>query len=150
MMPGYMYCTLFVYYVCMMQLSFVCAAIRMEMESLGVPDFKNLIFEDGIVDLSNTTVAFCKSVLTFVNEIFRFYTPELLQEFIDCFCDIFHNIVELYVDALRRDENTPMSESITGDAKFVIDTVLPAVAERINKHARVDTPELPELQRRQA
>ena len=97
------------------------------------------------MDLSSTTISFCKMVFNFISDVFRFYRAELLEDFIDCFCDIFQNMVDLYTDALGRDENVSMSECIVGDAQFVINTVLPTVAEKINQETGVEIPELSEL-----
>ena len=117
----------------------------MEMDSLGVKDFRNLIHDGGFVDLSDTTIHFCKLVFGFVNDVMRFYTPELLVDFVDCFCDIFHNMIELYLDALKRDENMPMSECIINDANFVIYTLLLTVGTKIQQETGVNVPEVTEL-----
>lgn len=115
------------------------------MENIGMKDFRNLIYEGGIVDLSSTTVNFCKMVFNFLSDVLRFYTAELLEDFVDCVCDIFTNMMELYTDALRRDENVSMSECIVKDAQFVIDTLLPTVVEKINEETGVAINELVEL-----
>ena len=120
-------------------------AIQIEMESLGVKDFRNLIHDGGFIDLSDTTIHFCKLVFSFVNDVMRFYTPEILIDFTDCFCDIFHNMIELYMDALELDENMPMSECIFGDATFVIQTLLPTVGTKIQQETGVEVPEIGEL-----
>lgn len=121
------------------------AAIQIEMEKLGVRDFRNLIHDGGFVDLSDTTIHFCKLVFSFVNEVMRFYTPEILGEFVDCFCDIFHNMILLYLDALQRDENMPMSECITNDANFVIHTLLLTVGTKIQQETGAEVHEVAEL-----
>ena len=126
-------------------LSFARTAIQMEMENLGVKDFRNLVHDGGFVDLSGTTIHFCKLVFSFVNDVMRFYTPEILVDFIDCFCDIFHNMIELYIDALKRDENMPMTECIEGDANFVIYTLLLTVGTKIEQETGVEVPEVAEL-----
>lgn len=36
------------------------------MENLGVKDFRNKVYNGGIVDLSRTTWTFCKSILGFI------------------------------------------------------------------------------------
>ncbi len=123
------------------------SAIVIEMENLGVTDFKNLIF-DGIVDLSGTTVNFCKSVLNLVNDFFGFYVPELLAVFVDCFCDLFQHMVAVYTEALKRDDNLPMVESIRGDAIFLVDTVLPSIGKKINREAGIEIGDLAEQHRR--
>ena len=77
---------------------------------------------NGLVDLSETTITFCKSTINFVNDALRLHAPELLEVFIDSFGDIFKNMIELYVDAMNRDENTAMMEGIVKDGEFVLDT----------------------------
>ena len=118
------------------------------MESIGISDFKNMIHEGSMVDLSSTTINFCKLIFSFMNEVFRFYTPELLVVFIDCFCDIYHNMISLFTDALTRDENLPMTDSIMKDTTFVIDSVLLAMGEKINRETGLEIPELVELHAR--
>ena len=115
------------------------------MENVGVKDFKRLIHEGSLVDLSQTTVNFCKLVFSFTNDVLRIYTPEILEEFISCFSGIFENMMELFTDALSRDENIPMSDSIMKDAIFITDTVLVAISKRINTETELDIPDLVEL-----
>ena len=54
-------------------------------------------------------------------------------------------MIELYIDALKRDENTPMIECIEGDANFVIYTLLLTVGTKIQQETGVDVPEVSEL-----
>lgn len=103
------------------------------MESIGIVDFKNLIHDGCLVDLSQTTIDFCKLILAFTNDFFKLYTPDAFVVFVECFCEIFHHIMELFSDALLRDENIPMTESIQKDAVFVSETVLPAMMDKISK-----------------
>lgn len=119
-------------------------AIMIEMENLGVSDFKNLIFEGGIVDLSSTTVNFCKAVINFVDHFFGFCVPELLAVFVDCFCDLFRHMVALYIEALQRDDNLPMIDCIRGDAIFLVDTFLPSIGKKINREAGLDIEDVAE------
>lgn len=107
-------------------------------------EFSNLVHE-GIVDLSSTTINFCSMTINFMNDIFSIYTPQLLEDFIGCFCDIFNNMVELYSDALSQDENIEMHECIMSDAQFVIETLLPTFITKMNQETGVDIPDLVEL-----
>ena len=120
------------------------AAIILQMQSLGMKEFGNLV-HDSIVDLSSTTVNFCMMTIDFMNNVFRIYTPQLLEDFIACFCDIFRNMVVLYNDALGRDENISMTDCIIGDAQFVIQTLLPTFIDKMNLETGVDIPDLVEL-----
>ncbi len=106
--------------------------------------FSNLV-HNGIVDLSNTTINFCRMTVDFMNDVFCIYTPQLLEDFIGCFCDIFNNMIELYTDALGRDENISMSESIMNDAVFIIQTLLPTFISKMNSVTGVAIPDLVEL-----
>jgi hypothetical protein len=121
------------------------AAIIIEMENLGVRDFKNKIRDGSIVDLSRTTVTFCRLVFGFVNDAMKFYIPEHLISFVECVCDIFRHMVHLYVDAFGRDENVPVSDFIVADAQFVIETLLPTVGKGINIKTCVQIPEFVDL-----
>lgn len=114
------------------------------MQSLGMTEFSNLVHE-GIVDLSNTTINFCLKTINFMNDVFSIYTPQLLEDFIGCFCDIFNNMVELYSDALSRDENIDVNDCIMSDAQFVIATLLPTFISKMNSETGVDIPDLVEL-----
>lgn len=120
------------------------AAVILQMQTLGMREFGNLV-HDGIVDLSNTTINFCLMTIDFMNDVFSIYTPKLLEDFIASFCDIFHNMVELYSDALNRDENIAMSECITGDADFVIQTLLPTFISKMDQETGVEIPDLIDL-----
>ena len=127
---------------------FLChlsTAIIIEMENLGVLDFKNKIRDGSIIDLSRTTVKFCQLIIGFVNDAMKFYIPEYLISFVECVCDIFRHMVNLYVDAFRRDENVPVSEFIIADAQFVIETLLPTVGKGINIRTCVQIPEFVDL-----
>jgi len=121
--------------------------LMMEMANLGIEDFRKLVM-NGLVDLSETTITFCKSTINFVNDALRLHAPELLEVFIDSFGDIFKNMIELYVDAMNRDENTAMMEGIVKDGEFVLDTFLPKIGERINQLTDMQLPELGELHTR--
>lgn len=114
------------------------------MQSLGMREFSNLV-HDAIVDLSSTTVNFCMMTIDFMNDVFRIYSPKLLEDFIACFCDIFRSMVELYSDAVQRDQNISMTDCIIGDAQFVIETLLPTFIDKMNLETGVDIPDLVEL-----
>lgn len=120
-------------------------AIIIEMDNLGIHDFKNKIQEGSVVDLSQTTVTFCRLIFGYVNDTMRIYVPELLLGFIDCFCDIFRYMVDLYVDAFNRDENVPVSDFIVADALFIIETLLPTVGNSINTQTGVQIPDFVDL-----
>lgn len=123
-------------------------AIMIEMENLGILDFKNKIQEGNVVDLSQTTVTFCRLIFGYINDTMRIYVPELLLGFIDCICDTFQYMVDLYVDALNRDENVPVSEFIMADAQFIIETLLPTVGNSINVQTGVEIPDFVDLHNR--
>ena len=120
-------------------------AIMIEMENLGICDFKNKIQEGSVVDLSQTTVTFCRLIFGYVNDTMRIYVPELLLGFIDSFCDTFRYMVDLYVDAFNRDENVPVSDFIVADALFIIETLLPTVGNSINTQTGVQIPDFADL-----
>lgn len=120
------------------------SAVILQMESLGMNEFGNLVHE-GIIDLSSTTINFCSKTINFMYDVFSIYTPQLLEDFIGCFCDIFNNMVELYSDALGRDENIDVNECIMSDAQFVIATLLPTFITKMNAETGVDIPDLVEL-----
>ena len=113
----------------------------MEMENLNVQDFNNKLRGGSVIDLSQTTINFCRLLFNFVDDVKKFYIPELLISFIECFCDFFRHIVDLYVDAFRRDENVPVSDFIIADAQFVVETLLPTVGRNINDWACVQIPD---------
>ena len=119
-------------------------AIILQMQALGVKQFGNLVHE-GIVDLSATTVQFCLMAIDYMNDVFKIYTPELMVDFVTCFCDIFRNMGMLYNDALRRDENIAETEYILNDSEFVIKTLLPTFIERMKGEIGVDIPDLVDL-----
>ena len=121
------------------------AAIVIEMENLGILDFKNKIQDGNVIDLSHTTITFCRLIMGFVSDTMKFYTPELLLNFVDCFCDIFKHMVNLYVDAFCRVENVPVGDFIVADAQFIIETLLPTVGSSINIQTCVQIPDFVRL-----
>lgn len=123
---------------------FFFPAIILQLQSLGMKEFGNLVHE-GLVDLSATTIQFCLMTIDYMNDVFRIYTPQLLEDFIVCFCDIFRNMGQLYSDALNRDENIAMTDCIINDSQFVIKTLLPTFIARMNSETGVDIPDLLEL-----
>ena len=126
----------------------VPAAIVIEMEKLGILDFKNRVKEGNVVDISQSTITFCQCILAYVDETMRFYNPDLLLYFTDCVCDIFNHMVDLYIDALKRDENIPANDFIIADAEFIVETLLPAVGKMINTQTRVQIPNFVDLHER--
>ena len=118
------------------------------MAELGVHDFNNKIRDGNVIDLSLTTITFCRLIINFVNDVMKFYIPELLISFVECFCDIFRHMVDLYVDAFNRDENIPVSDFIIADAHFVVETLLPVVGSGINRQTYVQISDFVELHER--
>ena len=84
-------------------------------------------------------------LFSMATEVFRFYTPEILVDFVDCFSDLFVFIVDIFVDAAGREENLPLCDSIMNDAVFVVDTVLPTTGERLNKRTEQNIVNLVDL-----
>ncbi len=114
------------------------------MQSLGVKEFGNMVHE-GMVDLSATTIHFCLMTIDYMNDVFKIYTPQLLEDFIVCFCDIFRNMGVLYSDALGRDENIAETDYIMNDSQFVVKTLLPTFISKMNEEIGVEIPDLVEL-----
>ena len=121
------------------------SGLAREMENIGIADFKNLVIAGGIIDLSETTVMFCKLAFNYVTDILRFYVPELYEVFVDCFCDFSRHIVRVFQDALSKDEFLPATEFIQRNAAFTIGTVLPCVGLKIERHVQVSVPEIVDL-----
>ena len=121
------------------------SGLAREMENIGIADFKNLVVGGGIIDLSETTVMFCKLAFNYVTDTLRFYVPELYEVFVDCFCDFSRHIVVLYQDAFRKDEFLPVADFIHRNAAFTIGTVLPCIGLKIERHLHISIPEIVEL-----
>ena len=118
------------------------------MEKLGVKDFKNKIHGRGLIDLSQTTVTFCRLLFNFIDDVKKLYTPEFLISVFECICDIFQHVLDLYVDAYHRDENVPVGDFIIADAQFVVETLLPAVSNSMNEWTSVQISDFIEFQER--
>ena len=127
---------------------FPVLAIMIEMENLGILDFKNKILDGNVVDLSQTTVTFCRRIIQYVSDTMKICVPEILLGFVDCVCDAFRHMVKFFVDAYHRDENIPVSDFILADAHFITDTLLPTVGSSINAEIGVEIPDFMELQER--
>lgn len=121
------------------------SGLAREMENIGITDFKNLVIGGGIVDLSETTIMFCKLAFNYVTDILRFYVPELYEVFVDGFCDFSKHIVRVFQDALSKDEFLPATEFIQRNAAFTISTVLPCVGLKIERYVQVGVPEVVDL-----
>ena len=109
------------------------SVLALEMENIGIVDFRNLISAGGIIDISKTTFTFCKLAFNYVSEVLRFYVPELYEVFVDCFCDFSRHIVSIFQDALSTDQFLPNHEFIHRNADFTIDTVLPSIGIKMEK-----------------
>ena len=109
------------------------SALALEMENIGIADFRNLVSSGGIIDISKTTFTFCKLAFGYVTEVLRFYVPELYEVFVDCFCEFSKHIVSIFINALSIDQFLPSYDFIQRNATFTIETVLPSIGIKIEK-----------------
>ena len=122
------------------------AQIILQLDNIGVPSPSNLV-HNNIVDLSKTTFTSCQSILNYVESFLKIYTPELLETFVDCFCDIFrHVIVGVIGKAMDEEEFLPFADFLQKNAELLIHSALPALAIKIQDKIGRNLSEVVQLQ----
>ena len=122
------------------------AQIILQLDNIGVPSPSNLV-HNNIVDLSKTTFTSCQSILNYVESFLKIYTPELLETFVDCFCDIIrHVIVGVIAKTMDEEEFLPFADFLQKNADLLIHSALPALAIKIQNKIGRNIPEVAQLQ----
>ena len=121
------------------------SALVLEMENMGIMDFKNLVIAGGIIDLSETTVQFCRLACNYVTDVLKFYIPELYEPFIGNFCVFSLHIVKVYQDALSKEQFLASHDFIQRNTTFTINTVIPSIGLKIEKLLEIHIPEIVDL-----
>ena len=121
------------------------SALVLEMENMGIMDFKNLVIAGGIIDLSETTVQFCRLACNYVTDVLKFYIPELYEPFIGNFCVFSLHIVKVYQDALSKEQFLASHDFIQRNTTFAINTVIPSIGLKIEKLLEIHIPEIVDL-----
>ncbi|XP_065833602.1 exocyst complex component 8-like [Oscarella lobularis] len=121
------------------------STLVLEMNNIGIDDFSNLVFDGGKVDLSGTTVSFCKATHSFVQEGLRLYIPELYGVFIESTSSLFQEQLIIIQDALAEDQYLQEHPFILKNATFILETMLPVVEETVQTAFGRASPELHDL-----
>ena len=88
-----------------------------------------------------------QSILSYVESFLKIYTPELLETFVDCFCDIFrHVIVGVIGKTMDEEEFLPFADFLQKNADLLIHSALPALAIKIQNKIGRTIPEVVQLQ----
>lgn len=121
------------------------AQIILQLDTIGVPTPANLV-HNNIVDLSKTTIISCQSILSLVDSFLKIQSPELLESFIDCLCDIFREIVVNIIGELLDNQNYQQkSEFLLRNSDLLINSALPALTLKIEKSIERQVPEMIKL-----
>jgi hypothetical protein len=113
------------------------SALTLEMVNMGIDDFTNLVFEGGKVDLSSTTIVFCKGASTFVQDGLKLYIPELHGVLIESISSLFQEQLMIISEALHKDDFLQEHAFILKNATFLLETMLPIVQDHIQVYATV-------------
>lgn len=116
----------------------------LEMDNIGVSDFSNLVIQN-IVDLSSTTIHFCRQMVQFMNDALKIYVPELYGDIITNICDAFTGIYDVYLRAIDNDNYFVCRNFIIKNAQFTIDTFLPSFGIKMETRLGRPIPEFTEL-----
>ncbi|XP_062502954.1 exocyst complex component 8-like isoform X2 [Corticium candelabrum] len=121
------------------------SSITLEMVNMGIDDFSNLVFDGGKVDLSSTTLSFCRGVSAFVQDGLKLYIPELYGVLIESIGNLFQEQLIIIEEALKTDQYLQEHDFIKKNASFLLETILPIIEERIEESLGRVSPELAEL-----
>ena len=116
----------------------------LEMDNIGVSDFSNLVIQN-IVDLSSTTINFCRQMVQLMNDALKIYVPELYGDIITNICDAFTSICDVYLRAINNDNNVVCRNFIIKNAQFTIDTFLPSFGIQMETQLARPIPEFTDL-----
>jgi hypothetical protein len=101
--------------------------------------------EGGKVDLSSTTIVFCKGASTFVQDGLKLYIPELHGVLIESISSLFQEQLMIISEALHKDDFLQEHAFILKNATFLLETMLPIVQDHIQECLGRASPELAEL-----
>jgi len=118
--------------------------IVLEMDNIGVSDFSNLVIRN-VVDLSSTTINFCRQMVQFMNDTLKIYVPELYGDIVSNICDAFTSICEVYLKAINDDNYIVCRDFIIKNAQFTIDTFLPSFGIQMENQLARPIPEFTDL-----
>ena len=118
--------------------------IILEMDNIGVSDFSNLVIRN-VVDLSSTTINFCRQMVQFMNDTMKIYVPELYGDIVSNICDAFTSICEVYLKAINDDNYIVCRDFIIKNAQFTIDTFLPSFGIQMENQLARPIPEFTDL-----
>jgi len=118
--------------------------IILEMDNIGVSDFSNLVIRN-VVDLSSTTINFCRQMVQFMNDTLKIYLPELYGDIVSNICDAFTSICEVYLRAINDDNYIVCRDFIIKNAQFTIDTFLPSFGIQMENQLVRPIPEFTDL-----
>ncbi|XP_065919578.1 exocyst complex component 8-like [Dysidea avara] len=118
--------------------------IILEMDNIGVSDFSNLVIRN-VVDLSSTTINFCRHMVQYMNDTLKIYVPELYGDIVSNICDAFTGICEVYLKAIIDDSYIVCRDFIIKNAQFTIDTFLPSFGIQMENQLARPIPEFTDL-----
>ena len=120
------------------------AEVIVQLDNIGVPSPSNIV-TNGIIDLSKTTFSSCKLILGYVDCYFKIHTPELLEGFASCLCELFRHIIGIISKAMSDTTLLPKSDFLVKNAELLIYSVLPALALKIEDKVKRTIPEMLKL-----
>ena len=95
--------------------------------NLGVSDFSNEIFEEGIIDLTRATVDFCVILYNFTLYSLKIALPELSDQIQDCLHDLMRGHVSVLVESLGLQEDRNMKSFLLKSMRFLFATIIPCL-----------------------
>ena len=104
-----------------------------KLTSLGVSDFSNEIFEEGIIDLTKATVDFCVILYDFTLYSLKIVLPELSDQIQDCLHDLMRGHVSSLIQSLGLQEDRNMKSFLLKSMRFLFATVIPCLENWIEE-----------------
>lgn len=101
--------------------------------SLGVSDFSNEIFEEGIIDLTRATVDFCVILYDFTLYSLKVALPEISDHIQDCLHDFMRGHLSVLIESLGLQGDRNMKSFLLKSMRFLFATVIPCLENWIEE-----------------
>ncbi|KAI6654648.1 Exocyst complex component 8-like [Oopsacas minuta] len=107
--------------------------ITEKMIGLGVQDFSNEVFEDGIIDLTRATVELSVILYDFTYYSLKITLPEFSGHLQDCLQELMRAHLEVLIESLGQQEDRNMKSFLLKSMRFLFATVIPCLEDLIEE-----------------
>ena len=101
--------------------------ITERMIAIGIADFSTEVYEDGVIDLTKSTVNLCVSVYDFTLSSLKITLPELYDQLQECLVDILKGHDGVLTEILGKETDRNMKAFLLKSMRFMFATLIPCL-----------------------